>query len=175
MRPGAERDLGAPAADVDHDCRRATHVDAVNGRHVDEPGLLDSGDHPDGDPGLTGDLGNEIPTIVSFADSRRRGRHDLVHFVRIGEAPELGQGLEGCRHGRAGEAPAVQSAGAEADHFLFPVNNFEGQVRTDTDHDHVDRVGSDVDRGDTHEGGEETAGLATDLLVTSTLYTAGSV
>src|SRR5947207_3096604 len=78
------------------------------------------------------------------------------------------------RCGRA-QAPAVQSAGSQTDHFLFPVNNFEGQVGPDADHDHVDRIGPDIDGGDAHGGGETLAGLAGGLLVTSTLYTARSV
>ena len=75
-----------------------------------------------------------------------------------------------------GQAPAVEAAGPQTDHFLFPVNDFEGQVGPHLHHDHVDRIGADVDRGDAHVGaGERTAGLAEDLLVTSTLYTARSV
>ena len=38
----------------------------------------------------------------------------------------------------------------EADHVLFPVNDLEGQVGPDLDHDHVDGVRADVDGGDAH-------------------------
>ena len=64
---------------------------------------------------------------------------------------------------RRREAAAVQPARAEPDHVLFPVNDFERQVRPDLDHDHVDRVGADVDGGYAHaEGG---AGLSRQRLV----------
>ena len=65
------------------------------------------------------------------------------------------------------EAAAVEAAGAQPDHFLFAVDDFEGQVGPDLHHDHVDRVGADVDGGDAHEGGSaERPGLAMLLLVT---------
>ena len=66
------------------------------------------------------------------------------------------------------EAAAVQAAGAQADHFLFPVNDFEGQVGPDLHHDHVDGVGADVDGGDAHEGGDaKRPGWRGSSLVTS--------
>ena len=50
------------------------------------------------------------------------------------------------------ERPAVEAAGAEADHFLFAVDDLERQVGPDPDDDHVERVGADVDGGETHHG-----------------------
>ena len=43
------------------------------------------------------------------------------------------------------EASAVQAAGAEPDHILFAIDDFEGEIGPDPHHDHVDRVGADVD------------------------------
>ena len=40
---GAERDLDAAAADVDHDGGRAADVDAVAGREVNQPGFFGAG------------------------------------------------------------------------------------------------------------------------------------
>ena len=60
-------------------------------------------------------------------------------------------------HGGRRQAAAVQAAGAEPDHVLFAIDDFEGQVGPDLHHDHVDRVGADVDGGDAHadeSGGE---------------------
>ena len=72
--------------------------------------------------------------------------------VGVGKAAELGERLQRRRLGGRREAPAVQAPSPEADHFLFPVNDFEGQVGPDANHDHVDRVRTDVDGGDAHVG-----------------------
>ena len=161
---GAERDLDAAAADVDDDGRAAAHVHAVDGGQMDEPRLFGARDDADLDAGPARDLGNEIAAVVGLADGRGRGRHDFVHFVGVGQPAELGQRLEGRRHGRRGQAPAVQAAGPQTDHFLFPVNDFEGQVGPHPHHDHVDRIGADVDGGDAHagrkRGGRAGRGLA---------------
>ena len=152
MGRGPERDLDAAAADVDDDRRAAADVHAVPGRQMDEPGFFGSGNHPDADAGLAIDLGNEVAAVLGLARGAGGRRDDLVDLVGVGQALELGQGLERGRHGGWGQAAAVQAAGAEPDHVLFAVNDFEGQVRPDLDHDHVDGVGADVDGGDAHEG-----------------------
>ena len=77
---------------------------------------------------------------------------DLVDLVRLGEAPELGQRLERGGHRGRRQAAAVEAAGAEPDHVLFAVDDLERQIRPDLHHDHVDRVGADVDGGDAHAG-----------------------
>ena len=50
------------------------------------------------------------------------------------------------------EAAAVEAAGAQPDHVFFAVDDLERQIRADLHHDHVDRVGADVDGGDAHAG-----------------------
>ena len=50
------------------------------------------------------------------------------------------------------ERPAVEAAGAQADHFLLAVDDLERQIGPDLDHDHVERVGADVDGGYAHHG-----------------------
>ncbi len=59
------------------------------------------------------------------------------------------------------QAAAVEAAGAEPDHVFLAVDDLEGQIGAHLDHDHVDRVGSDVDGSDTHAGGgwAELSGL----------------
>ena len=70
--------------------------------------------------------------------------------MRFGQTPELRQDLE-CRMHRFGrERPAIQAAGPEADHFLFAVDDLEGEVGAHAHDDHVHRIGPDVDGGDTH-------------------------
>ena len=79
-----------------------------------------------------------------------RDRDDLVDLVRFGQPPELRQHLERGVHRLRRERPAVEAAGAQADHFLFAVDDLERQVGPHLHHDHVDRVGADVDGGQTH-------------------------
>ncbi len=117
------------------------------------------------------DLGDEVAAVVGFARGAGRGGDDLVDLVRVGQPPELGQGLERRGHGRRRQAAAVQAAGAQPDHVLFAVNDFEGQVRPDLDHDHVDRVGADVDGGYAHAEGGAGLSRAAACAVTRPLYT----
>ena len=70
--------------------------------------------------------------------------------MRVGETAELGQHLQRRVHGLGRERPAVEAAGAEPDHFLLAIDDFEGQIGADPHDDHVQRVGPDVDGGETH-------------------------
>ena len=54
----------------------------------------------------------------------------------------------------ARELAAVEAAGAEPDHFLLAVDDLEREVGADAHHDHVDRVGADVDGGEAHGAGD---------------------
>jgi hypothetical protein len=101
-------------------------------------------------------------TVLRLARRAGRGRQDLVHLVRLGEPPELGEGGESRFHGRLGQPPAVEAAGAEPHHLLLAVNDFEGQVGADLDDDHVDRIGPDVDGSQTHAfaAGKRSAGTS---------------
>ena len=102
------------------------------------------------------DLGDEIAAVFGFARGAGGGGDDLVDFVRVGEPPELRQGLQRGRHRGRRQAAAVEAAGAEPDHVFFAVDDLERQIRAHLDHDHVDGVGADVDGGDAHaeDGGE---------------------
>ena len=96
------------------------------------------------------DLGDEVAAVVGFAGGAGGGGDDLVDLVRLGQPLELRQRLQRRRHGRRRQAAAVEAAGAEPDHVLFAVDDLERQIRPHLHHDHVDRVGADVDGGDAH-------------------------
>ena len=92
---------------------------------------------------------NSPPFSASRVGARRDG-DDLVDLVRLGQTPELGQHLQRGVHRLGRERPAVEAAGAEADHFLLAVDDLEGQIGPHPHDDHVQRVGADVDGGDAH-------------------------
>ncbi len=92
----------------------------------------------------------ERAAVLGFARGAGRRRENLVDLCDCGEPVELRQRLQRRVHGGLGQAPAVEAAGAEPDHFLFAVDDLERQVRADPDDDHVDRVGADVDCGESH-------------------------
>ena len=48
------------------------------------------------------------------------------------------------------ERPAIQASGPEANHFLFAVDDLEGEIGAYTYDDHVHRIRPDVDGGDAH-------------------------
>ena len=61
--------------------------------------------------------------------------------------------LQRCLHRFAREPAPVEAAGAEPHHFLLAVDDLEREVGAHPDHDHVDRVGADVDGGKSHGQG----------------------
>ena len=146
-RSGASRDLDAAAADVDDHRDVPGHADAVDRRQMDEPRLFRPGDDARSDPGLLGDRLQELAAVFRFARRARGNGDDLVDAVRFGQPPEFRQHLERGVHRFRRERAPVEPARAQTDHFLFPVNDFEGQVGADLDHDHVERIGADVDGG----------------------------
>ena len=147
---GAERDLHAAAADVDHHCARAADVDAVHGGLVDETRFFGAGDDHRPDAGFALDAREELAAVAGFAGGAGRHRENLVDAVRIGEPPEGRQRLQRRRHRLSRERAAVEAARAEPDHELLAVDDLEGEIRADAHDDHVNRVGADIDRGDAH-------------------------
>ena len=104
------------------------------------------------DAGLLRDRLQELAAVLGFADRARRDGDDLVDAVRLGQPPELRQHLERGVHRFGRERPAVEAAGAQADHLLLAVDDLERQVGPDAHDDHVERVGADVDGGEAHHG-----------------------
>ena len=88
-----------------------------------------------------------------FGLARRAGGRgeDLVDLMRPGEPFELRQRLQRRGHRLVRQLLAVEAAGAQPDHFLFAIDDLEGEIRADPDHDHVDGIGADVDGSETHE------------------------
>jgi len=128
------------------------------GREMNQPRFLDTGDHANPNARLTLDCRDEIAAVVGFARGGGGSRQDFVDLVRRGQPAEFGQRLEPGGHGCRCQAATVEAAGPQANHFLFPVNDFEREIGPHLDHDHVDRVGADVDGGYSHGGrGRSTA------------------
>ena len=142
----AVRDLDAAAADVHDHRRRACHIDAVDGREVDEPRFFGAGDDLRLDAGLPLDRGEKFAAVFGFAHGAGRCGEDLFHLMRFGQPSEARKRLQGRGHGLGRQRLAVESAGAEADHFLLAVDDLEGQIGADADHDHVNRICTAVDR-----------------------------
>ncbi len=92
----------------------------------------------------------EFAAVFRFAHGACRDRNGLVDTMRLRQTPELRQDLERRVHRLRGERPAIQAPGPEADHFLFAVDDFEGEIGAHAHDDHVHRIRSDVDGGDTH-------------------------
>ena len=94
------------------------------------------------------------PMPIDYDEPRRVAEHrSRARVLRVPEGPRRQRTSTLRGHGRRRQAPAVEPSSPETDHFLFPVNHFEGQVRADLHDDHMNRIGADIDGGDTHEGG----------------------
>jgi hypothetical protein len=70
--------------------------------------------------------------------------------VGFGEAFELRERQQRRAHRFARHLAPVEAAGAQTDHFLLAIDDFEREVRSNLDHNHVDRIGPDVDSRESH-------------------------
>ena len=78
------------------------------------------------------------------------GSHELLMMVaQVFAGP--GEEVVYPRYGFAVFALATQAAGAKAHHLLFAMDDFEGEVRTHPDHDHVNGIRADVYGGESHK------------------------
>ena len=132
----------------------AGDVDAVDRGQMDEPRFFGAGDDAERMP---------VCAVDRLREIRRRSRLRASALVatatisstwcdsasRLNFDSTWSAACIAVRRERA----AVEAAGAQPDHFLFAVDDFERQVGPDLHHDHVDRVGADVDGGDAHAGG----------------------
>ena len=125
-------------------------ADAVDRCLVDEPRFLGAGDHPWPDACLLGDGAKELAAVFGLAGRARGDGDNFINLMGFGQTPEFRQDLKGGVHGLRRQSPAVEPAGPQTDHFLFPVNDFEGQVGSHLNHDHVQRIGADVDCRNAH-------------------------
>ena len=119
---------------------------------MDETRFFGAGNDADADADLAVDFGNEVAAVVGLAGRAGRAGDNLVDLVRFRNPPELRQRLQRGADGGRRQAAAIETAGAEPDHVLFSIDDLERQIRTHLDHDHVDRVGADIDGGDAHAG-----------------------
>jgi hypothetical protein len=118
---------------------------------MDEPRFLRPGDDTRPDAGLLCRRLEELSAVFRFAHCAGCDGDDPIDAVRFGQAAEFRQYLERSVHSLGGKRTAVQTARAEADHLLLAVDDFERQIRAHAHHDHVQRVGPDVDGGNAHE------------------------
>ena len=125
-------------------------VDAVDGGHVDQPRFLGAGDDARADAGGAFDGGEELAAVFGLARGAGGRGENLVDLVRPRESLEFRQRLQRRGHRLVRQLLAVQPAGAQPDHFLLAIDDLEREVRPDTDHDHVNGVGADVDGCETH-------------------------
>ena len=72
--------------------------------------------------------------------------------MRVGEPPEFRQDLQRGLRRLGRQRAAVETAGAQPNHFLFAVNDFERQIGADAHDNHVQRIRTYIDRGDAHWG-----------------------
>ena len=132
--------------------RAGADIDAVDGGQVDQPRFFGARDDARPDAGFALDAREELAAVARFTRRAGRRREDLVDAVRLGEPLELGERLQRRGHRFGRQRASVEPARAEADHRLLAIDDLEREVRAHLDHDHVDRVGADVDRGYAHGG-----------------------
>src|SRR5207244_6779473 len=107
------------AADVDDDGDVAWNADAVHGRRMDESRFFRTRNHLRPNARLVSDGPEEVAPILGLARRAGRDGDNVVDAMRFGQTPEFREHLESRVHSLRRERAAVQTAGAEADHFLL--------------------------------------------------------
>src|SRR6185503_14300983 len=139
------RDLDTTATDVHHYGRSTCNIDAVDGGEVDEAGFLRARNHLGFDPRFALDRSQELAAIAGFPDRARRRRQNLFDLVRFSQAAKTRKSLQRGRHRLGRQRLSIETTRSQAHHILLSIDDLEGQVRPDPDHDHMDLVGSAVD------------------------------
>ena len=146
LLPPAEHHLGRTAAHVDQH-----HVDVPDGQRLqrpepDEAGLLVARDDLHVDARLHQGTGQELTRVARLAHGGGgHGEHRGVQAV--GELTAPGERGDSTVDGVLLEVLHLALAGTQAHHLLEAGDDLESVVAGGSRHDHVDRVGADVDGG----------------------------
>ncbi len=117
---------------------------------MDQARFFSSRDDSGADAGLLGNGLEELAAVFRLAHRAGRAGNDVVDLVRVRQPGEFRENLQRQVHGFRRQRPAVEAAGPQPDHLLFPVDDLEGQVRLDLHDDHVQGIGPDVDGCQSH-------------------------
>ena len=141
----ADDELGAAAADVDHQTLAGGVRHAVRDARVDEARLLHAGDDLDR---VAERLARALEEdLLAVREAQRVGADD-AHAVGVHVAqalPETLQARERARRHVLVDAAVLGDAGGEAHHLAQPVDDDQLAVRVARD-DHVEAVGAQVHR-----------------------------
>ena len=142
----AHHELGGAAADVHEHELAVVHGQGLQHPQVDEAGLLHSRDHLDLDAGLPSAALEELALVLGLPHGTG-GHGPQLSVEHVGRLTEAGQRRHPPLHGVGAEVLHVARARSEANHLLLRGQYLEAAVRHHLGHDEMDRVGSDVDRG----------------------------
>ena len=144
LAAGTARDLHAAATDVD-DHGGLLGVDAVDGGQVDQARFFSARDQARADAGLALNRLEKGAAVLGFARGAGGDGENLVDVMRGGQPLELRQRLQRRVHRFRRHLLAVETAGAEPDHFFLAIHDLERKVRAYANHDHMNGVGTNVD------------------------------
>src|SRR5207253_10312127 len=117
-----------------------------------ETRLVRTRDEAYGDACLPPQQPDEGGAVPRFAHRARRHRAHALDVPRAGQTPERLERAKGQLRGLAIELAARECAVAEAHHLLEAIDHLDPPLRTNVGHQHVQRIGADVDRGQPHRG-----------------------
>ena len=141
---GAHHQLGGPAADVAHHDLAVEHRHRLQHAQVDEPGLLEPGDHLDLDADRPGPLDEHGAVLGLPHGGGGHGPHGRP--LDGGHLLEAVERLDAAVDGGRREPLHVAGRGPQPDHLALAVEDLDA-VRVHPGHHQVDRVRADVDGG----------------------------
>ncbi len=112
---------------------------------MDEAGFLGARNHLGFDPRFALDGSQELAAVAGLPDRARGRRQNLFDLVRFSQPAKPRKSLQRGRHRLGRQRFSIETTRSQAHHILLSIDDLEGQVRPDPDHDHMDRVGSAVD------------------------------
>ena len=142
--------LDAAATDVDDEGALLGQVHRVADGEIDVARFFCAGDDLRRDPGVLGNGVQELAAVLRFAHGCGRDGTHVRDAVALRELHELADGFQAEAHGFVCQAAVLEDALAQEDHLLLAVDDLERVIAPSADHDHVDRVGPNVDCGELH-------------------------
>ena len=97
------------------------------------------------DSGFALDGSQKLAAVLGLPDGARGRRENFFDLMRLGQPPKPRKRLQGGRHRLRRQGLAIETPRSEAHHLLLAIDDLEGQIRPDPDHDHVNRIRAAVD------------------------------
>ena len=150
--PSTHDKLHAAAADIEDQAGLVVHGDRRAHRHVDEAAFFFGGNDARRDAGAQPRLLEEQPAVARLAHRRSRCAQNAIDAHAPRQLAEALECFDRAPHRGSLQQPGAERAAADLRHLPLAIHDLETTALGGAGDDHMDRVGADVDGGETHAG-----------------------